>query len=217
MLLEIKNLTKKYGEKVVLDEIELKINEGDFVSIVGPSGSGKSTLLNILSLISDQTSGAYYFLGENNEIILSNYDSLMSCRRKIGIMSDLSELIPDLTIKENVLLPGYINNCLNQVDNVYRELISLTNIVDLQNEKPINLSSGERQRVLLCRSLILSPEILIADEPTSNLDESNALNLIEYLAYLNNKNKITIIIATHDHKIYTKTKIIYELNNGKLN
>ena len=217
MLLEIKNLTKKYGKKVVLNKIELKINEGDFVSIVGPSGSGKSTLLNILSLISDQTSGTYYFLGESNEIILSNYNYLMNCRKKIGIMSDLSELIPDLTIKDNILLPGYINNSLNQANNIYKELISLTSIVDLQSEKPINLSSGERQRVLLCRALVLNPEILIADEPTSNLDESNALNLIEYLAYLNNKNKITIVIATHDRKIYTKTKIIYELNNGKLN
>ena len=132
-------------------------------------------------------------------------------------MSDLSELIPDLTIKDNILLPGYINNSLNQANNIYKELISLTSIVDLQSEKPINLSSGERQRVLLCRALVLNPEILIADEPTSNLDESNALNLIEYLAYLNNKNKITIVIATHDRKIYTKTKIIYELNNGKLN
>ena len=214
---EVKNLTKQYENKVVLNEIELQINEGDFVSIIGPSGSGKSTLLNILSLISNQTSGTYNFLGESNKTILADYNYLINSRKKIGIMSNLSELIPDLSIKDNILLPGYIGNCLNEIDSVYKELINLANIVNLQNEKPINISSGERQRVLLCRALVLNPEILIADEPTSNLDESNALNLIEHLAYLNNKNNITIIIATHDQRIYTKTKIIYGLSNGKLN
>ena len=217
MFLETNKLSKQYGLKTVLNEVRLKINEGDFVSIVGPSGSGKTTLLNILSLISNQTSGDYRFLGRDNQAILSNYNDLTNCRKKIGVMSNLSELLPDLTIRANILLPAYIHNDLNGTEENLKELVRFTDIVDLQNEKPISLSSGERQRALLCRALIMNPKILIADEPTSNLDERNALNLIEYLVNLNDKNKTTIIMATHDHKIYTKAKIIYELNNGKLN
>ncbi len=217
MFLEANKLSKQYALKTVLNEVRLKINEGDFVSIVGPSGSGKTTLLNILSLISNQTSGDYRFLGKDNQAILSNYNDLINCRKKIGVMSNLSELLPDLTIRANILLPAYIHNDLNGTEESLEELLRFTNIVDLQNEKPISLSSGERQRALLCRALIMNPKILIADEPTSNLDERNALNLIEYLVNLNDKNKTTIIMATHDQKIYTKAKIIYELNNGKLN
>ena len=217
MFLEANKLSKQYALKTVLNEVRLKINEGDFVSIVGPSGSGKTTLLNILSLISNQTSGDYQFLGRDNQAILSNYNDSINCRKKIGVMSNLSELLPDLTIRANILLPAYIHNDLNGTEESLEELLRFTNIVDLQNEKPISLSSGERQRALLCRALIMNPKILIADEPTSNLDERNALNLIEYLVNLNDKNKTTIIMATHDQKIYTKAKIIYELNNGKLN
>ena len=217
MFLETNKLSKQYGLKIVLNEVRLKINEGDFVSIVGPSGSGKTTLLNILSLISNQTSGDYQFLGRDNQAILSNYNDSINCRKKIGVMSNLSELLPDLTIRANILLPAYIHNDLNGAEENLEELVRFADIVDLQNEKPISLSSGERQRALLCRALIMNPKILIADEPTSNLDERNALNLIEYLVNLNDKNKTTIIMATHDHKIYTKAKIIYELNNGKLN
>jgi|TARA_B100001964_G_C14126767_1_gene550931 ABC-type lipoprotein export system ATPase subunit len=217
MFLETNKLSKQYGSKTVLDEVRLKIHKGDFVSIVGPSGSGKTTLLNILSLISNQTSGDYWFLGRDNRTILSNYNDLTNCRKEIGVMSNLSELLPGLTIRDNILLPAYINNNSNSIEKNLQELVRFTDIVDLQNEKPISLSSGERQRALLCRALIMNPKILIADEPTSNLDERNALNLIEYLVNLNDKNKTTIIMATHDHKVYTKTKTIYELNDGKLN
>ncbi len=217
MIIEIKDLSKSYGQKTIINKVSLKINTGEFVSIVGPSGSGKSTLLNILSLITHQTSGEYYFLGSETSEIFSSHNNLISYRNKIGIMSELSQLIPDLSIKDNIQLPAYINNQISTSREKFEELTNFTKINDLIMKKPVELSSGERQRVLLCRALLLEPELLIADEPTSSLDELNALRLVEYLTYLNDKNKTTIIMATHDHKVYKKTKIVYELNNGKIN
>ena len=105
MIIEVKNLCKQFGKKMILDKVILKINKGEFVSIIGPSGSGKSTLLNILSLISKQNSGDYNFLDKNNFEIFSNYNQLISFRSKIGIMSELSQLVPDLSVKDNILLP----------------------------------------------------------------------------------------------------------------
>ena len=217
MIIEVKNLCKQFGKKMILDKVILKINKGEFVSIIGPSGSGKSTLLNILSLISKQNSGDYNFLDKNNFEIFSNYNQLISFRSKIGIMSELSQLVPDLSVKDNILLPLYINGFASKGNEKFEELVNFAKINDLLEKKPISLSSGERQRILLCRALVLNPEVLIADEPTSNLDEINAIKLVEHLADLNDKNKTTIIMATHDHKVYKKTKIVYELNNGKIN
>ena len=128
MIIEIKDLSKSYGQKTIINKVSLKINTGEFVSIVGPSGSGKSTLLNILSLITHQTSGEYYFLGSETSEIFSSHNNLISYRNKIGIMSELSQLIPDLSIKDNIQLPAYINNQISTSREKFEELTNFTKI-----------------------------------------------------------------------------------------
>ena len=130
-------------------------------------------------------------------------------------MSTYSHLIPSLNIKDNILLPTIISD-LNLNDDYYYELIEKLKIEKIIQNDIDSLSSGEKQRVLLARALILNPALLVADEPTSNLDKENALNMIDILCNLNEQNKTTIIIATHDDKIYNKTNLILRIENGNL-
>ena len=130
-------------------------------------------------------------------------------------MSTYSHLIPSLNIKDNILLPTIISD-LNLNDDYYYELIEKLKIEKIIKNDIDSLSSGEKQRVLLARALILNPLLLVADEPTSNLDKENALNMIDILCNLNEQNKTTIIIATHDDKIYNKTNLILRIENGNL-
>ena len=213
-MIEIKNLNKEINNKEILTNICLEIYKGDFVSVIGPSGSGKTTLLNILLLIIDKTSGLYNFNGKNIDEIKFDVNKVKKFRQNIGIMSSLSQLIPNINIKQNIMLPATIFGEERSKD--YEKLISQLNIKKIQNNSVSSLSSGEKQRVLLARALILSPLLLIADEPTANLDNNNALKIGDILSDLNEENKTTIIIATHDDKISCKTKSILKIENGNL-
>ena len=213
-MIEIKNLNKEINNKEILTNICLEIYKGDFVSVIGPSGSGKTTLLNILLLIIDKTSGLYNFNGKNIDEIKFDDNKVKKFRQNIGIMSSLSKLIPNINIKQNIMLPATIFGEERSKD--YEKLISQLNIKKIQNNSVSSLSSGEKQRVLLARALILSPLLLIADEPTANLDNNNALKIGDILSDLNEENKTTIIIATHDDKISCKTKSILKIENGNL-
>ena len=188
--------------------------KGDFVSVIGPSGSGKTTLLNILLLIIDKTSGLYNFNGKNIDEIKFDDNEVIKFRQNIGIMSSLSQLLPNINVKQNIMLPATIFEEERSKD--YEKLISQLNIKKIQNNSISSLSSGEKQRVLLARALILSPLLLIADEPTANLDNNNALKIGDIMSDLNEENKTTIIIATHDDKISNKTKSILKIENGNL-
>jgi ABC-type lipoprotein export system ATPase subunit len=214
-MIEIQNLTKVIGSKEVLRDLNLSIGLGDFVSIIGPSGSGKTTLLNIILLIGTKTSGSYCYNSEDIDDILSNNVKLKKFRNDFGVMSAFSELIPNLNVRENIILPAVINN-IEDVEDNYRSLLKKLQIENLQNDYVFSLSSGEKQRVLLARALILDPPILVADEPTSNLDENNAVRMIEILSNLNEQNKTTIIIATHDDKIYKRTNAIMRIEDGRI-
>ncbi len=213
-MIEIKNLNKEINNKEILTNICLEIYKGDFVSVIGPSGSGKTTLLNILLLIIDKTSGLYNFNGKNIDEIKFDDNKVKKFRQNIGIMSSLSQLIPNINIKQNIMLPATIFGEERSKD--YEKLINQLNIKKIQNNSVSSLSSGEKQRVLLARALILSPLLLIADEPTANLDNNNALKIGDILSDLNEENKTTIIIATHDDKISCKTKSILKIENGNL-
>ena len=213
-MIEIKNLNKEINNKEILINICLEIYKGDFVSVIGPSGSGKTTLLNILLLIIDKTSGLYNFNGKNIDEIKFDDNEVIKFRQNIGIMSSLSQLLPNINVKQNIMLPATIFEEERSKD--YEKLISQLNIKKIQNNSVSSLSSGEKQRVLLARALILSPLLLIADEPTANLDNNNALKIGDILSDLNEENKTTIIIATHDDKISCKTKSILKIENGNL-
>ena len=214
-MIEIQNLTKVMGSKEVLRDLNISVGLGDFVSIIGPSGSGKTTLLNIILLIATKTSGSYCYKSEDIDDIMSNNVKLKKFRNDFGVMSAFSELIPNLNVRENIILPAVINK-IKDVGNNYRSLLNKLQIENLQNDYVFSLSSGEKQRVLLARALILDPPILVADEPTSNLDENNAVRMIEILSDLNEQNKTTIIIATHDDKIYKRTNTIMRIEDGKI-
>ena len=216
MSLKINNLFKDVKGKTILRNISLEVGQGDFVSIVGPSGSGKTTLLNIIAFISRQSSGEYLFDGADNQALFENSDDLSNCRGTIGIMSSISDLIPNLNIKENILLPSYINKSLVVTDLYYENLVHKLNIANMQEARPYSLSSGEKQRVLLCRAMILQPIMLVADEPTSNLDQENAVNIFNMMADLNEQRKTTIIMATHDKKIYESTPKVFKIRDGSI-
>jgi lipoprotein-releasing system ATP-binding protein len=213
-MIEIKNLNKEINNKEILTDICFEIYKGDFVSVIGPSGSGKTTLLNILLLIIDKTSGLYNFNGKNIDEIKFDDNEVIKFRQNIGIMSSLSQLLPTINVKQNIMLPATIFEEERSKD--YEKLISQLNIKKIQNNSISSLSSGEKQRVLLARALILSPLLLIADEPTANLDNNNALKIGDIMSDLNEENKTTIIIATHDDKISNKTKSILKIENGNL-
>ena len=213
-MIEIKNLNKEINNKEILTDICFEIYKGDFVSVIGPSGSGKTTLLNILLLIIDKTSGLYNFNGKNIDEIKFDDNEVIKFRQNIGIMSSLSQLLPNINVKQNIMLPATIFEEERSKD--YEKLIGQLNIKKIQNNSISSLSSGEKQRVLLARALILSPLLLIADEPTANLDNNNALKIGDIMSDLNEENKTTIIIATHDDKISNKTKSILKIENGNL-
>ena len=213
-MIEIRNLNKEINNKEILTDICFEIYKGDFVSVIGPSGSGKTTLLNILLLIIDKTSGLYNFNGKNIDEIKFDDNEVIKFRQNIGIMSSLSQLLPNINVKQNIMLPATIFEEERSKD--YEKLISQLNNKKIQNNSISSLSSGEKQRVLLARALILSPLLLIADEPTANLDNNNALKIGDIMSDLNEENKTTIIIATHDDKISNKTKSILKIENGNL-
>ena len=213
-MIEIKNVNKVINNTVILTNIFCESYKVDFVSVRGPSGSGKTTLLNILLLIIDKTSGSYNFNGKNIDEIKFDNNEVIKFRQNIGIMSSLSQLLPNINVKQNIMLPATIFEEERSKD--YEKLISQLNIKKIQNNSISSLSSGEKQRVLLARALILSPLLLIADEPTANLDNNNALKIGDIMSDLNEENKTTIIIATHDDKISNKTKSILKIANGNL-
>ena len=210
--IELTKITKQFGNHSVLKNINLSVEQGDFVSIVGKSGSGKSTLLNIIGLLENYTSGTYLFMGKaiDNKM---DYSELRL--NNIGFIFQNYNLISTMTCKENILLPLlYSNKELDQ--NYLNELIQTVEIESILDQNTNLLSGGEKQRVAIVRSLILNPDIIIADEPTGNLDIENRDVIIDLLRKQNSIGK-TIILITHDLEMAKIAKKKYELYNGELN
>ena len=217
-ILRVENLCKNYGkgETLVkaLDNVSFKVEKGEFIAIVGSSGSGKSTLLHILGGVDHPTSGKVFVDGvdvyELNETNLAIFR-----RRQVGLIYQFYNLIPILNIKENITLPILLDN--KKPDEKYlNELIETLGLSNRVNHLPNELSGGQQQRVSIGRALMNRPALLLADEPTGNLDSKAGREIIELLKLSNQKYKQTIIMITHDHNLALCADRIITLEDGKI-
>lgn len=217
-LLKIENLEKIYGNKdnlvIALNNINLEVNTGEFISIIGPSGSGKSTLLHMIGGVDKPTNGKVMLNGI--DIYKMNDSEQSKLRReKISLIYQFYNLIPTLNVKENILFPIMLDN--KKIDNNYfEELINILKLNKLLKRFPNELSGGQQQRVAIARALIIKPDIILADEPTGNLDQSNSIEIMKLLKTANLKYNQTIIIITHDINLASYAKKIITIEDGKI-
>ncbi|EAH5043535.1 ABC transporter ATP-binding protein [Campylobacter coli] len=196
-LIQIKNLSKEFGKVKALDNINLNIYKGEWLAIMGPSGSGKSTLLNILSLMDTPSSGEYILDNENLEQ-MDEEQKITLRREKIGLIFQQFHLIPYLSALENVMLSQYYHSSVDEEDA--KAVLEKVGLSHRLSHLPSQLSGGEQQRVCIARALINNPEILLADEPTGNLDEANEKIVLQTLQKLKNEGK-TIVLITHNPEL----------------
>ena len=215
-LLRVENLSKSYGKgetKVdALKNINLSIKKGEFVAIVGPSGSGKSTLLHLLGGVDKPTSGNV-FINDINIYDLKEKDLAIFRRRNVGLIYQFYNLIPVLTVKENILLPAELDN--RKIDKEYLEdLLKTLDLKERENHLPSELSGGQQQRTSIGRALINRPSIVLADEPTGNLDSKNSKEIVELLKVSVKKYNQTLIMITHDINIALQADRVITIEDG---
>lgn len=218
---ELHNITKSFtdgtnGTRQVLRGINLSLSEGDFVAITGVSGSGKTTLLNILGAFMRPDSGEYILEGKDLALPGHSLDDIR--RRSIGFVFQDFRLMPQFTAYENILVPLLADkNKVNKEEEDYaHELIEMLGISHLQHQYPNTLSGGEKARVGICRALIRRPALLLADEPTGQLDTDNAAHVATFLQQVNKQLNTTIVMVTHDATVAQHASRIYTLLNGTL-
>jgi len=214
----LKNIYKKYKETLnwVLDNINFSVEEQSFIFICGPSGVGKSTLLHILGLMDRPTLGEVYFFGKKIDF---DKDDLSNLRlNHIGFVFQFHYLLEHLSVKENILLPQWVKNKkVSDIINEYiEEYINFLEISHLLDRHPYELSGGEQQRVALARALVNKPKIVIADEPTGNLDQQNAINIVSLMRKLIDQYGITFVVATHNLQLTKFADKVIELKDGKI-
>lgn len=217
-ILKVENLRKEYGEgnsKVIaLDGVNLEIERGEFVAIVGPSGSGKSTLLHIVGGVDSPDDGKVYIDGND----ISKYSSKELAyfrRRKVGLIYQFYNLIQNLTVRHNIELPLKLDKRKINQDE-FSDIVKKLGIESKLDSFPSELSGGQQQRVAIARSLIYNPSIILADEPTGNLDRKNSKEIIEIFKYFNKTLKQTIILITHDEEIALQANRIVTIVDGKV-
>lgn len=217
-ILKVENVTKIYGkgeaEVVALNNVSFEVEEGEFIAIIGPSGSGKSTLLHTIAGLEPPNDGKVYFYGKN--LYEMNKKQLTILRREeIGIIYQFYNLIPTLNVEENILLPIELDR--KKVDK--EKLNRITKFLNIDNRKkhlPNELSGGQQQRVSIGRAIINSPAIMLADEPTGNLDSKASEEIISLLKLSNKKYNQTVIVITHDEKIALEADRIITIEDGKI-
>ena len=217
--LHIENLTKTYTvdhESLVgVDNVSLSINRGEFLSIVGHSGSGKTTLISIIGGILKPTAGRV--LLEGVDICTLDDSKLSEYRAKrIGFMFQFASLLPILTAKENVLLPGIFNpGQTTDNDNIARGLLEMVGIGEKQDSYPSQLSGGQQRRVAIARALLNNPDIILADEPTGDLDEDTEAEIMHLLEEINKKQGATIILITHNLELAGRAQKKFRMSKGQ--
>jgi len=218
-MIRLEKLSREFqvGNQVVhaLDEVDLEIKENEYVSIMGVSGSGKSTLLNILGLLDTPTSGDYILSGINTSKM--DDDEMAGIRStKIGFVFQSFHLIPRLTAFENIEMPMILSGMNPKERSVkVSSALEKVGLTDRSDHKPEQLSGGQRQRVAIARSIVMEPDVLLADEPTGNLDTSSGKEVVKLIEELNTAG-LTLIMVTHDREIGERSNRLIELRDGKI-
>lgn len=217
-LLKIENLSKIYGkgdaEVKALDDVSLTVEKGEFVAIIGSSGSGKSTLLHIVGGVDVPTSGKVYLDGQ--DVYAQNAENLAIFRRRqVGLIYQFYNLIPTLTVVENITLPVMMDK-RKVNEKRLEELLSLLGLSDRRSHLPNQLSGGQQQRVSIGRALMNAPSVMLADEPTGNLDSKNSAEILSLLKQSNKQYRQTLIIVTHDENIALQANRIIGIADGKI-
>ena len=217
-ILKVENLCKTYGvndtEVRALDNVSFSVERGEFVAIIGASGSGKSTLLHLIGGVDKATSGKIYIDG--TEISELNQDKMAIFRRRqLGLVYQFYNLIPILTVEENIVLPCRLDGKQVEKEKL-EEMLSILNLTDRRGHLPNQLSGGQQQRVSIGRALINHPAIVLADEPTGNLDSKASREIIDLLKMTNRKYDQTILLITHDENIALEADRIITIADGKI-
>lgn len=211
-----KSFTHKAGSNQVLNQVNLDVDSGDMVAIVGQSGSGKSTLLSIIGLLDVASSGEFFLCGTDVSS-LSSYQLSQLRNRHIGWVFQNFNLISDMTVAENLAVPLTFNTDILKAEyaSLIETVLDKVGLSDRSSYYPDELSGGQQQRVAIARALICSPDILLCDEPTGNLDEDNSKKIMELLSALNREGR-TILLITHDKEVAAACSKTYQINMGGL-
>ncbi|OUN99466.1 peptide ABC transporter ATP-binding protein [Pseudoflavonifractor sp. An44] len=217
-ILRCENVRKVYGDRnnqvVALDHINLSVQKGEFVAIVGASGSGKSTLLHILGSVDKPTDGKVLIEGTDIST-MNRTQAAIFRRRKVGLVYQFYNLIPTLTVRKNILMPLLLDK-RNPNKEYFEKIVHSLGIEDKLEALPSQLSGGQQQRVAIARSLIYRPALLLADEPTGNLDRKSGEEIIDLLKLSNRNLEQTILLITHDEKIALEADRIITIEDGKI-
>ncbi|OHX64215.1 ABC transporter ATP-binding protein [Flammeovirga pacifica] len=219
-LIELHQVTKRFpvgdGEFTALSDINLSFSKGEFAGLIGPSGSGKTTLLNLIGALDDSTEGEIKINGKN---IANNSDEASALLRNehIGFIFQSYNLLPVYTIYENVEFPLILQKIPKEDRKIMvLQALEWVGLKDIANKKPSQISGGQAQRVAIARSIVKKPEIILADEPTANLDSENAYKIMDILKNLNEELGITFLFSSHDSKVIKYLKRVISLEDGKI-
>lgn len=217
-ILKCEGVKKVYGggsnQVVALDGIDLSVSKGEFVAVVGASGSGKSTLLHILGSVDKPTDGKVMIDGTDLSK-LNQTQAAVFRRRKVGLVYQFYNLIPTLTVQKNILMPLALDK-KKPDEEYFKKIVSSLGIADKLSALPNQLSGGQQQRAAIARSLIYRPALLLADEPTGNLDQKNSKEIIDMLKLSNRNLKQTILLITHDEKAALEAERVITLADGRI-
>lgn len=219
-VINIKNLVKQFpvggNYFTALQNIDLKLSEGEFIGLVGPSGSGKTTLLNIIGGLDSATEGSVIVLGNSMDNTSHNERAIIR-RKHMGFIFQSYNLLPVYTVYENVELPLILNNMKStEREKKVTQAVEWVGLKDKINSKPADMSGGECQRTAIARAIVHEPALLLADEPTANLDAKNSHNIMKILSKLNSEISTSFVFATHDEKIMGYLRRIVHLEDGKI-